>query len=205
MKKLRGVYVVLVTPFTTDGKVDYDGLSKNVKWLADQGVHGVIPLGSTGEFASLNDEQKRTITQTVIDAVDGRTPHRTAYSVATTDRAARLLLAGVLYGVAGDRRRARAVWREVRQRFPESASHYHARLAEWFLSLRPGMEPDTGPLVDYPYGDAHRETLLFVTALYFRENGAPRTARDLFKRCVDEDGLRRWQAELARKMLDRSR
>ncbi|RLE36117.1 4-hydroxy-tetrahydrodipicolinate synthase [Candidatus Acetothermia bacterium] len=87
MGKLTGVYVVLVTPFTKDGDVDYDGLRKNVRWLAGQGVHGVIPLGSTGEFASLDDDQKERITQTVIAAAGGKIPVVVGSSAETTEKA----------------------------------------------------------------------------------------------------------------------
>ena len=87
MGKLTGVYVVLVTPFTKDGDVDYDGLRKNVRWLAEQGVHGVIPLGSTGEFASLDDDQKERITQTVIAAAGGKIPVVVGSSAETTEKA----------------------------------------------------------------------------------------------------------------------
>ena len=87
MGKLTGVYVVLVTPFTEDRDVDYDGLRKNVEWLVEQGVHGVIPLGSTGEFASLDDDQKKRVTETVIAAVDGRIPVVVGASAETTEKA----------------------------------------------------------------------------------------------------------------------
>ena len=87
MAKFTGVYVVLVTPFTKDGDVDYDGLHKNVEWLVDQGVHGIIPLGSTGEFASLDDEQKRRVTQTVIEATHGKIPVVVGSSAETTEKA----------------------------------------------------------------------------------------------------------------------
>lgn len=87
MGKLTGVYVVLVTPFTKDGDVDYDGLRKNVRWLAEQGVHGVIPLGSTGEFASLDDDQKQRVTQTVIAAAGRKIPVVVGSSAETTEKA----------------------------------------------------------------------------------------------------------------------
>jgi len=98
---LRGVYVVLVTPFTGDGKVDYDGMSKNVEWLISQGIHGVIPLGSTGEFASLNDEQKRKIAQTVITAVDGRIPVVMGASAETPEKATEYVAQAKELGAAG--------------------------------------------------------------------------------------------------------
>jgi len=87
MRQLTGVYVVLVTPFTKDKDVDYDGLHKNVEWLVEQGVHGVIPLGSTGEFASLDDKQKRRVTQTVINAAGGKIPVVVGSSAETTEKA----------------------------------------------------------------------------------------------------------------------
>ena len=87
MSELKGVYVVLVTPFKEGGYIDYGGLRRNVEWLVEQGVHGVIPLGSTGEFASLNDDQKRRVTQTVIEAVQGRVPVVVGSSAETTEKA----------------------------------------------------------------------------------------------------------------------
>jgi len=87
MGKLRGVYVVLVTPFTKDGDIDYDGLRKNVEWLVEQGAQGVIPLGSTGEFASLDDKQKKQVTQTVIEAVGGKISVVVGSSAETTEKA----------------------------------------------------------------------------------------------------------------------
>ena len=69
MKKLQGTFVVMVTPFTSDGKVDYRGIRRNIEWWIEQSVHGLIPLGSTGEFASLSDAQKMKITETVMETV----------------------------------------------------------------------------------------------------------------------------------------
>ena len=49
MKKFRGTYTVLITPFTADGKsVDVPALKTLVNWQIEQGIHGLIPLGSTG-------------------------------------------------------------------------------------------------------------------------------------------------------------
>jgi 4-hydroxy-tetrahydrodipicolinate synthase len=98
---LRGVYVVLVTPFTADRAVDYEGMEKNVEWLVDQGAHGVIALGSTGEFASLNDEQKRRVTQTVIAAAAGRAPVVVGSSAETTEKAIEYVQQARNLGAAG--------------------------------------------------------------------------------------------------------
>ncbi len=87
MHELQGVYVVMVTPFTANGEVDYEGIRKNISWWISEGVHGLIPLGSTGEFASLNDVQKMKITETVMDAVQGRIPVVVGASAETTEKA----------------------------------------------------------------------------------------------------------------------
>lgn len=52
--ELRGILVALVTPFTSDGRaVDEDGLRRHVDWLIEQGVHGLVPAGSTGECSTV--------------------------------------------------------------------------------------------------------------------------------------------------------
>jgi 4-hydroxy-tetrahydrodipicolinate synthase len=87
MESLRGVFTVMVTPFTAEGEVDYAGMRRNIEWLIGQGTRGLIPLGSTGEFASLSDAQKSRIIETVADAVRGRVPVVTGASAETTEKA----------------------------------------------------------------------------------------------------------------------
>ena len=84
---LRGVFVVTVTPFTPDGKVDHAGIEKNADWLVTQGVHGLLPLGSTGEFASLEDGDKKAIVDRVIKTVAGRIPVVVGATAETTGKA----------------------------------------------------------------------------------------------------------------------
>ncbi|WP_423996554.1 dihydrodipicolinate synthase family protein [Halorubrum trapanicum] len=64
----------IVTPFDADGNVDADALTDHAETLVDAGLDGVVPCGTTGEFASLTDEEHRTVVETVVDAVDGRIP-----------------------------------------------------------------------------------------------------------------------------------
>jgi len=87
MKKLHGTFVVMVTPFTSDGEVDYPGIRRNIEWWIEQRVHGLIPLGSTGEFASLSDIQKKKITETVMETVNGRLPVVVGATAETTEKA----------------------------------------------------------------------------------------------------------------------
>lgn len=75
MKTFRGTYTVLVTPFTADGRhVDVPALRKLVNWQIEAGIHGLIPLGSTGEFLSLTDAQRIEVARTVIETAAGRVP-----------------------------------------------------------------------------------------------------------------------------------
>lgn len=74
MSKLQGVYTVMVTPFKQTGEVNYQALKKQAEWQVSQGIHGLLPLGSTGEFAALEDGEKAAVVETVMDAVGGRVP-----------------------------------------------------------------------------------------------------------------------------------
>ena len=86
MAVFHGVYVVNVTPFTSDRKVDYEGLGRNIRWLVEQGAQGLIPLGSTGEFASLEDADKRKVVDTVLAAAAGRVPVMVGVAAETTEK-----------------------------------------------------------------------------------------------------------------------
>ena len=71
----EGSYTVMVTPFTDDGSaVDVDRLGRFVDWQIDEGVPGLIPLGSTGEFLSVSEDERRLIVDTVVARANGRIP-----------------------------------------------------------------------------------------------------------------------------------
>ncbi len=75
MKKFRGTYTVLITPFTADGKsVDVPALKRLVDFQISEGIHGLIPLGSTGEFLSVTPDERRTVVETVVKQAAGRVP-----------------------------------------------------------------------------------------------------------------------------------
>ena len=74
MQTFKGTYTVLVTPFDKQQRFDEARMRSLVDWQIEQGIHGLIPLGSTGEFLSLNDEERRRVAQTVIDQGAGRVP-----------------------------------------------------------------------------------------------------------------------------------
>ncbi|MGK9053631.1 dihydrodipicolinate synthase family protein [Neorhizobium petrolearium] len=69
-----GVFPYLVSPVDQSGKVMDGVLTDLVDHLVEAGVHGLTPLGSTGEFAYLSQEQRRHVVDTVISANRGRVP-----------------------------------------------------------------------------------------------------------------------------------
>lgn len=70
----RGVFPYLVSPIDPSGQVMRGVLTDLVDHLIACGVHGLTPLGSTGEFAYLSREQRRCVVDTVIEANRGRVP-----------------------------------------------------------------------------------------------------------------------------------
>ncbi len=53
-KALRGIIPAVITPFTPDDRVDEPAFRKVVNFLIDQGVHGLFPAGTGGEFSTLS-------------------------------------------------------------------------------------------------------------------------------------------------------
>lgn len=74
MARFEGVYVAIVTPFAADGEVDYRCLRELCERLISQGVHGLVPAGSLGEYATLTNEERASVVETVIEAAAGRVP-----------------------------------------------------------------------------------------------------------------------------------
>ena len=70
---ITGSLVALITPFRNDA-VDYDSLKKLVHWHLEQGTHGLVPVGTTGESATLSEEEHRRVVDTVVKEVDGQIP-----------------------------------------------------------------------------------------------------------------------------------
>lgn len=72
--RFHGVFPYLVSPVRPDGEVDDDVLARLCDDLIAAGVHGLTPLGSTGEFAYLSREQRTRIVEVVVRAARGRVP-----------------------------------------------------------------------------------------------------------------------------------
>ena len=70
----KGSLPALVTPFTEDGELDLDTLKKLVDWHVDQGSHGLVPVGTTGESPTLTHEEHRLVVEEVVRLAAGRVP-----------------------------------------------------------------------------------------------------------------------------------
>jgi 4-hydroxy-tetrahydrodipicolinate synthase len=74
MTDFHGVYPYLVSPVDQRGQIRGDVLTRLIDDLIKAGVHGVTPLGSTGEFAYLNNDQRAAVVRISIEAAAGRVP-----------------------------------------------------------------------------------------------------------------------------------
>ncbi|MDD1704754.1 MAG: 4-hydroxy-tetrahydrodipicolinate synthase, partial [Methanoregula sp.] len=101
----EGVLPAVITPFRRNLSMDLDleGLASNIEFLIENGVHGVVPCGSTGESATLSFEEHETVIEKTIDVVNGRVPviagtgsNNTAEAVRFTKAAKDLGADGVL-------------------------------------------------------------------------------------------------------------
>ena len=74
MTGFQGVFPYLVSPIDAQGRILTDVLGRLASDLIKAGVHGLTPLGSTGEFAYLSREQRATVVQATIEAAGKRVP-----------------------------------------------------------------------------------------------------------------------------------
>jgi 4-hydroxy-tetrahydrodipicolinate synthase len=74
MQSLIGTGVALVTPFKKDFSVDQEALTRIVNFQIENGIDYLVILGTTAENATLNQEEKEIVIQTIIDANKGRLP-----------------------------------------------------------------------------------------------------------------------------------
>ena len=74
MQSLIGTGVALVTPFKKDFSIDHEALTRIVNFQIENGIDYLVVLGTTAENATLNQEEKEIVIQTIIDANNGRLP-----------------------------------------------------------------------------------------------------------------------------------
>jgi len=74
MNDLRGSLVALVTPMTASGAIDWAALDGLVDWHLESGTHGIVPVGTTGESATLTHAEQKQVIEAVVRRVKGRVP-----------------------------------------------------------------------------------------------------------------------------------
>ncbi|MDX2182785.1 MAG: 4-hydroxy-tetrahydrodipicolinate synthase [Gemmatimonadaceae bacterium] len=74
MTRLRGCGTALVTPFTAGGTIDEPALRALVEWQITEGIHFLVPVGSTGEAATQTPAEQRRVVEIVVDQARGRVP-----------------------------------------------------------------------------------------------------------------------------------
>jgi 4-hydroxy-tetrahydrodipicolinate synthase len=72
--RLHGIFPPLLTPLTEDGRIDHDSLGRLVDYVIGGGVHGIWAMGTTGEFACFDADEREAAVRTTVQAVRGRVP-----------------------------------------------------------------------------------------------------------------------------------
>src|SRR5438105_12460079 len=101
MPDFHGVFPYLISPLDAQGQIRTGVLGRLCDDLIKSGVHGLTPLGSTGEFAYLNNAQRETVVQTTIEAVEGRIPVVAGVASTSTSDAVRQAKSYQKLGAAG--------------------------------------------------------------------------------------------------------
>lgn len=103
MKKFGRVLTAMVTPFTKDLQVDYEGAARLAQYLTENGSDGLVVAGTTGESPTLTHEEKLKLFSIVVDAVGGKAAviagtgsNNTQDSVEFTRQAAKTGVDGIL-------------------------------------------------------------------------------------------------------------
>jgi 4-hydroxy-tetrahydrodipicolinate synthase len=71
---LRGCGTALATPFAANGSIDEKALRAFVEWQVTEGIHFVVPCGSTGEAATMTTDEHRRVVEITVEQVNGRVP-----------------------------------------------------------------------------------------------------------------------------------
>ena len=71
---IEGIFVPHVVPLDERGRIDEDELRRYLEWLIQQGVHGLYPNGSTGEFTRFTAQERQRIVKIACEAASGRVP-----------------------------------------------------------------------------------------------------------------------------------
>lgn len=101
MKHLYGITAAMITPFTSEGHVDYDALKRLTNFLITQGINCLYPCGTTGEMLRLSIEERKEIARTIIQTSDRKIPVFIHCGAVTLEETSNLLLHAKYIGADG--------------------------------------------------------------------------------------------------------
>lgn len=103
MMQLKGAFTALITPMNGDGSVDYEGFRSLIRFQIEQGIHGLVPLGTTGETPTLERNEQDRLIEITVEEVKGCLPiivgvgsNSTAHTIENAKRARSLGADGIL-------------------------------------------------------------------------------------------------------------
>lgn len=87
LKKIQGVFPVIATPFKEDYSIDEASFRKIIRYVLDAGAHGITYPAVASEFYSLSDDERKMLTEIIIDEVNGKIPVVITTTAASTNAA----------------------------------------------------------------------------------------------------------------------
>jgi 4-hydroxy-tetrahydrodipicolinate synthase len=97
MAEFRGAFTALITPMKDSGEVDYEGFRRLIEFQMAEGIDGIVPLGTTGETPTLDEEEEEPLIKIAVETAGGKIPvvigtgsNDTKHMVLYTERAKRL-------------------------------------------------------------------------------------------------------------------
>jgi 4-hydroxy-tetrahydrodipicolinate synthase len=74
MAQFKGAFTALITPMKENGDVDYEGFRRLINFQIEGGIDGLVPLGTTGETPTLDDDEEERLIKIAVEEVRGRVP-----------------------------------------------------------------------------------------------------------------------------------
>lgn len=100
-RMFRGVGTALITPFGADGSLDEGALARFVDWQIEQGIHFLVPCGTTGENPALTPDEHRRVVEITVKTANGRAPVLAGAGNNNTARAVELAEQAIDLGADG--------------------------------------------------------------------------------------------------------
>ena len=74
MSKFKGAFTAMITPMHSDGSIDEGALRQFVAWQIKEGIHGLVPVGTTGESPTLSHDEHKRVVDLTVETAEGQVP-----------------------------------------------------------------------------------------------------------------------------------